>query len=128
MHFHYEVLLSSFILSPLYIILKDGGTLVSGSFMDYMGLPDAEPLSQDEHDSNQRIADDADGQMSERKRNKSTEVTEEQEEPCPSPFSYYNQKKPAKKPSFSMFGYRLCYLAHLALVIDYSTTELLLCC
>lgn len=78
-------------------------TLVSGSFKIYMELPDAEELSKNEQDSIQTKEDKANGQMSKRKRKKSTEETGEREEPGPSTFSNRNQKKPAKKPTFGQF-------------------------
>lgn len=85
------------------IILKDGVTLISGSFRIYKEFPDAVELSKTEPDSSQSKEDTADGQMGGRKRKKSTEETEERVEPCPSPFSNRHQKKPAKKLKFSQF-------------------------
>ncbi|KAK2864776.1 hypothetical protein Q7C36_003930 [Tachysurus vachellii] len=67
-------------------------SLRDGSFRYYLELPDAE-----EQDSIQGSEDKA----NEKKRKKSSEGTEEQEKPGPSPFSYHSQNKPAKKPMFT---------------------------
>lgn len=85
------------------IILKDGVTLVSGSFRFYMQLPDTEVLGRNEKDPIHSKENKANGQTGGRKRKKSSEETNKREEPGPSPFSNSNRKKPAKKPTFSQF-------------------------
>ncbi|XP_034157374.2 nuclear body protein SP140-like protein isoform X1 [Pangasianodon hypophthalmus] len=76
-------------------------SLLDGSFRFYMELPDAAELSKNEKDSIQSKEDKADGQIGGRKRKKSTEETEKREEPGPFSFSNRNQKKQAKKPTFT---------------------------
>ncbi|XP_060760465.1 nuclear body protein SP140-like protein isoform X2 [Neoarius graeffei] len=76
-------------------------TLLDGSFRFYMELPDAEERSKSKQDSIRTKKDKVNGQAWTRKRKKSTEETEEREEPGPSAFSNHNQKKPAKKDALS---------------------------
>lgn len=68
-----------------------------------MELPDAEERSKSKQDSIRTKKDKVNGQAWTRKRKKSTEETEEREEPGPSAFSNHNQKKPAKKDALSKF-------------------------
>lgn len=83
--------------------MKDGVTLISGSFRIYMEFPDEEELTRNVQDSTQSKETNASGQMSGRKRKKSTEGPEECEIPRPLSSSNRIQKKPAKKPTFSQF-------------------------
>lgn len=84
-------------------MLKDGVTLISGSFKIYEQFPDAEGVSKNEQDSSQSKKQRADGQMCARKRKKSAEETEEREEPRTSSFSKRDKKEPAEKLTCSKF-------------------------
>lgn len=85
-----------------YLTLSEISLLISGSFRYYLELPDAE-----EQDSTQGSEDKA----NEKKRKKSSEGTEEQEKPGPSPFSYHSPKKSAKKPMFSQFLFMFYFMS-----------------
>ncbi|GAA6092103.1 nuclear body protein SP140-like protein, partial [Tachysurus ichikawai] len=88
----WECVFKNHILQKYSVLRLLRNSLKDGSFRYYLELPDAE-----EQDSTQGSEDKA----NEKKRKKSSEGTEEQEKPGPSPFSYHSPKKSAKKPMFT---------------------------